>query len=100
MEVPTTINDVDFNAGTRFLQHQSFVRGMHRWPVAYPRKGPVMWIFDDFVVVNQNDLLKYQSSCWMVMLDTVTLTWRHSDISVSYISIILCFSSMDIENIG
>ena len=39
-----------FHSGADQRKHQSsaslvFVRGIHRWPVNFPHKGPITWIF-------------------------------------------------------
>ena len=44
----------------------AFVRGIHRWPVNCPHKGPVTWkifLFDDVIM-------------WMNLLDERTPAWR------------------------
>ena len=48
--------------GTDQRKHQTpallaFVRGIHRWPVNSPHKGPVMWKmfpFDDIIILNNH----------------------------------------------
>ena len=73
--------------GTDQRKHQSsasldFVRGIHRWPVNSPHKGPVTWkIFplDDIIMLIAKIL------CWLVMsikaspVSQHTLQWRHND---------------------
>ena len=52
------------NSGTYQRKHQSsaslaFVRGIHRWPVNSPHKGPVTWKmfpFDDVIMSNKNTI--------------------------------------------
>ena len=54
-------------AWRRFPHYWSFVRGIHRWPVDSPHKGPVMWSFDSFVV-RPIKLSSKQSIClWLGM---------------------------------
>ena len=46
----------------RFLHHWPFVRGIHRWPLWFPNKWPVMWSFDYSTTVSQNKSLNKRSS--------------------------------------
>ena len=62
-------------------KHQSsaslaFVRGIHRWPVNSPHKGPVtrkMFPFDDIIM---KDLI---NSCWWTL--KLALVWKHASSS-------------------
>ena len=55
-------------SGADQRKHQSspslaFVRGIHRWPVNYPHKGPVtrkLFPFDDVIMINVIQKLPYQ----------------------------------------
>ena len=45
----------------------AFVRGIHRWPVNSPHKGPVTWKifpFDD--VIMSKDLTKLHAGCFLI----------------------------------
>ena len=57
----------------RFLYYWPFARGIHRWPVDSPRKGPVMQSFDAFFEVAwTSKLLNKQPICqWFA-----TFGWR------------------------
>ena len=58
-------------SGTDEIKHQSsaslaFVRGIHRWPVNSPHKGPVtrkMFPFDDVIIVNVFTILHDHFRC-------------------------------------
>ena len=44
----------DVMACKTFPHYWPFVRGIHRWPVDCPHKGPVMWNFDFFFMYVKN----------------------------------------------
>ena len=77
-----------FCSGVDQRKHQrsallAFVRGIHRWPVNSPHKGPVtpkMVPFDDVIMYHDNSLLTMWQSChnWAVRGKGVvsqTLVW-------------------------
>ena len=87
--------------GANQRKHQSsaslaFVRGIHRWPLSYPHKGPVIWKmfpFDDVIMrspfIAQDDR-SYRSSLhgsgnfnirFLLQCSVLNLSWKmHNDI--------------------
>ena len=76
-----------FYSGADQRKHQSsaslaFVRGIHRWPVNSPHKGPVarkMFPFDDVII--------YLHDSWLIMLVSPSPVSDDSSISVMLISL-------------
>ena len=69
--------------GKYFPYYWAFVRGIHRWPVDSPHKGPVTrsWWFKSLLHslwCHCNDVMKYR---YMICVDD---TGIHEDISVSH----------------
>ena len=78
-------------SGTDQRKHQgsaslAFVRGIHRWPVNFPHKGPVtrkMFPFDDVIMNFTFDVVNKQSSGWWF-----GSPWRSCDVTV------VCFTGL------
>ena len=77
-------------SGTDQRRHQSsaslaFVRGIHRWPVKSPHKGPVtpkMFPFDDVIMVNPWD--RYSSLSPMQLFVGFRSSWSRRQICASF----------------
>ena len=68
------------NSGADQRKHQSsaslaFVRGIHRWPVNYPHKGPATRKMFAFYDVSMNLLTAYL----LVFYEIMPVTWQGSD---------------------
>ena len=59
-----------------FPRYWPFVRGIHRWPVNSPHKGPVTQSFDVFFDLCMNKRLNKQSWSWWFETPSRQL-WRH-----------------------
>ena len=66
-----------FYMETLFPHHRPFVRGIHRWPMDSPHKGPVMLSFRVLFVVGLHTTLKHSSGRWLETL------WESCDIIIS-----------------
>ena len=63
MRVKYRLAHVEVMTWKRCLHYWPFVKGIHRWPVNSPHKGPVRQTFDISFVVSIPRLLHKQSSC-------------------------------------
>ena len=72
---------VDVIKGKHFPRYWPFVRGIHRWPVNSPHKGPVTRSFDVFFDMWLNKHLSKQSWGWWFETLSRPL-WRHSNVLV------------------
>ena len=74
-------------------KHQSsaslaFVRGIHRWPVNSPHKGPVtrkMFPFDDVIMLSENYIQSMMLSWLGNAFPTIGFCWRDSTVHRSII---------------
>ena len=66
-------------SGADQRKHQSsaslaFVRGIHRWPVNFPHKGPAtrkMFPFDDVIILSTLGIFTSYSACWNVHVSSL-----------------------------
>ena len=56
-----------------FPYYWPFVRGIHRWPVDSPHKGPVIWNFDVFFDVCLNKLLTHWGRVTHICVSKITI---------------------------
>ena len=63
-----------------FPRYWPFVRGIHRWPVNSPHKGPVMRSFDVFFDLRLNKRLSKWSRGWWFEASSRSL-WRHCNVA-------------------